>query len=416
MKQKLFKQILTVLLLLVTMPMLADDPVTHGAPYRMWTVPTVFCVDQPVTFYFDMTDSGFKEGVDLYLWCWNPSEPDAGHWENSSDFAKLTYEGDNVYSMTITPTKYFSGGTTGKTEQEIYDICQTDDWPGFWARLKTKEGGEQSDVFQAPDSRATWKEFAASGDAVKFYAASFQGKTLALTDKFTLDKALTIVFNPDLFTVGGKTMNEFAQQAGFGGFKLHSGLNDWTYLQGVKVWIDGCMQKTDITRQTNGFYTLSMKSPYDYYSWNYADDGSRAETGLETDTQIDNLAWLVVGILNGDWGGTCPDQSTKAGTAEAYPDPIFSYFPSKVSALDFITFIRQYNGKRDGELTWTITAGGKTFTGKMDGSRDKRQGTANLLKELSGSNAQSMTVTITNEAGKAVVTAEIPLVPISEIE
>ena len=271
------------LLLAVLLPQqsLANDPVTRKAPNRMWTVPTVFEVDQPVTFYFDMTDAGFREGVDLYLWCWNPSEPDAGNWENSSDFAKLTYEGDNIYSRTMTPTKYFSSGAASdKTEQDIYNLCQTDDWPGFWARLKTKDGSEQSDVFQAPDSRQTWKAFKESGNAVQFYSAQFQGNTLNLTDKFTLDKALTIVFNPDVFTVGGKTMTEFAAQAGFGGFKLHSGLNDWTYLQGVKVWIPDCMEKTDIKKQTNGMYTLSMKTVWDYYSYQYADDGSRQDNNL----------------------------------------------------------------------------------------------------------------------------------------
>lgn len=392
----------------------AADTVDHGAPYRVWTVPTVFSVDEPVTFYFDMTDTGFKEGVDLYLWCWNPSEPDAGNWENSSDFARLTYEGENVYSMTITPTKYFSGGTTGKTEQEIYDLCQTDDWPGFWARLKTRDGSEESDVFRVSDSRVQWKEFAASGNGVQFYSTSFTGNTLTLTDKFTLNRPLTIVFNPDVFTVGGKTMTEFAKQDGFGGFKLHSGLNDWTFQQGVKVWIDGCMNKTDIHRLTNGYYALSMKSPFDYYSENYADDGSLASTGLTADEQIDNLAWLVVGIINNDWGGTCPDQLTKAGTAEVYPDPVFTVFPSKVSSEDIITFIRQYNGKRDGNITWELKAGSKTFSGTLEGNRDKRRGSANLLKELAGLNVESMTLTLRNESGTELVKTEIPLVSIDK--
>ena len=401
------------LLLAVLLPQqsLADDPVTRKAPNRMWTVPTVFEVDQPVTFYFDMTDAGFREGVDLYLWCWNPSEPDAGNWENSSDFAKLTYEGDNIYSMTMTPTKYFSSGAASdKTEQDIYNLCQTDDWPGFWARLKTKDGSEQSDVFQAPDSRQTWKAFKESGNAVQFYAAQFQGNTLNLTDKFTLDKALTIVFNPDVFTVGGKTMTEFAAQAGFGGFKLHSGLNDWTYLQGVKVWIPDCMEKTDIKKQTNGMYTLSMKTVWDYYSYQYADDGSRQDNNLAADEQIDNMAWLVVGILNGDWGGTSPDQTTKAGTAEVYPDPVFTMFPTKVSAMDILTLIRQYNGKRDGVLTWTLEAGNKKFSGKMNGTRDKRQASVNLIKELAGTSASTMKLTISNEAGATLLTTDIPLV------
>ena len=401
------------LLLAVLLPQqsLADDPVTRKAPNRMWTVPTVFEVDQPVTFYFDMTDAGFREGVDLYLWCWNPSEPDAGNWENSSDFAKLTYEGDNIYSMTMTPTKYFSSGAASdKTEQDIYNLCQTDDWPGFWARLKTKDGSEQSDVFQAPDSRQTWKAFKESGKAVQFYSAQFQGNTLNLTDKFTLDKALTIVFNTDVFTVGGKTMTEFAAQAGFGGFKLHSGLNDWTYLQGVKVWIPDCMEKTDIKKQTNGIYTLSMKTVWDYYSYQYADDGSRQDNNLAADEQIDNMAWLVVGILNGDWGGTSPDQTTKAGTAEVYPDPVFTMFPTKVSAMDILTLIRQYNGKRDGVLTWTLEAGNKKFSGKMNGTRDKRQASVNLIKELAGTSASTMKLTISNEAGATLLTTDIPLV------
>lgn len=412
--KKLFNILFTLFVCLASAASVSAETIDHAGPYRMWTVPAVFSVDEPVTFYFDMTDSGFKEGADLYLWCWNPSEPDAGNWENSSDFAKLTYEGENVYSMTITPTKYFSGGTTGKTEQEIYDICQTDDWPGFWARLKNKDGSEESDVFQAPDCRQQWKEFAASGSGVQVYATSFTGKTLTITDKFTLNRPLTMVFNPDVFTVGGKTMTEFAQQAGFGGFKLHSGLNDWTFQQGVKVWIEGCMNKTDIHKLSNGYYTLSMKSPFNYYSENYADDGSIASTGLTADEQINNLAWLVVGIINGDWGGTCPDQLTKAGTAEVYPDPVFNVFPSKVSAKDIITFTRQYNGKRDGNLTWELKAGDKTFTGTMDGSRDKRRGSANLLKELAGLNVQSMTLTVRNEAGSVLVSTEIPLVAVDE--
>lgn len=98
--------LITVLLMYCATALQAQT-IDHGAPQRMWTVPTVFEVDKPVTFYFDMTDTGFKEGTELYLWCWNPTEPDAGNWGHSSDFAHLTYEGDNIYSITMTPTSYF---------------------------------------------------------------------------------------------------------------------------------------------------------------------------------------------------------------------------------------------------------------------------------------------------------------------
>lgn len=403
------KTLLLLSVLLSSLLSLSAETVDHGGPSKMWTVPTVFEVDQPVTFYFDMTDAGFKEGVDLYLWCWNPAEPDAGNWEHSSDFAHLTYEGDNIYSITMTPTKYFSNGT-GKTEEEIYNTCLTDDWPGFWARLKTRDGGEESAVFQAPDSRTTWKALKESGNGVTFEAASFQGSTLNLTDKFTLLQPLTIVFNPSIFQVGGVTMNEFAKKPGFQSFNLHSGLNDWTYLQNVAVWLPDCMKKTELKKQTNGFYTISMKTVYDYYKSKYADDGSTVSTGLETDTEIDNLAWLVVGVINNDWGGTSPDQVTKAGTAEVYPDPQFSVFPSKVSSQDIITFTRKYNGKRDGEITYTIVAGDKTVTGVMTGNRDKRQASVNLLDALKGVQTDKIVVTLTNAAGATLVSTEIPLV------
>ena len=73
-------------------------------------------------FYYDLTDVGFQEGVDLYLWAWQPTEPDAGHGGNSSDFAKLEYVGNNIYKKTMVPTQYFNS-----------DVSKFEDdaWPGF---------------------------------------------------------------------------------------------------------------------------------------------------------------------------------------------------------------------------------------------------------------------------------------------
>ncbi|WP_338337376.1 hypothetical protein [Marseilla massiliensis] len=76
----------------------------------------------------------------------------------------------------------------------------------------------------------------------------------------------------------------------------------------------------------------------------------------------------------------------------------------------------QYNGKLDGELAYTITVGGKTITGVMDGKRDKRQTSINLLDELKGIKALEMNLSIRNASGKEVVNTMIPLVPLSEVE
>ena len=89
------KKILFTLLCLLPLAMYAGGQKV-GTP-KCWTVPAVFTADEEVTFYYDMTDVGFQEGVDLYLWAWQPTEPDAGHGGNSSDFAKLEYLGNNIY-------------------------------------------------------------------------------------------------------------------------------------------------------------------------------------------------------------------------------------------------------------------------------------------------------------------------------
>ena len=384
-------------LLLMLWPLVAGASTKVGTP-KCWTVPAVFTGDQEVSFYYDVTDVGFPEGIDLYLWAWQPTEPDAGNGNNSSDFAKLEYLGNNIYRKTMVPTEYFH------VDKSKFEDAN---WPGFWQQLKTKEDNLWSTEFAAPDSRLEWQDFQQSGKPVKFYSGM---KSTGFTEAFTLGNPLTIVFNPDLFQVGGVSMTEFAQRAGFGGFKLHSGLNDWTYLQGVKVWIPGCMDKVAIQPLSNGCYSISMTSPYDYYSWQYADDGSRQDNGLESDAQVENLAWLVVGIVNGDWGGTSPDQNTKAGSAAPYPDPVFSVFPSRVSTRDILTLTREYNERTSGDLTYTITAGSKTVTGTMTGVRDKREATIDLVSQLAGISASELHLVVTIAKGATLIDTVIPLV------
>lgn len=395
---------LMMLLMAMTFALNSKASTKVGMPV-CWTVPAVFTPDQEVTFYYDVTDVGFPEGVDLYLWAWQPSEPDAGNGDNSSEFAKLTYLGDNIYCKTMVPTEYF---------HTTVDAMTNADWAGFWQQLKTKRDDLWSTEFAAPDSRQEWETISKNADQGVFV---YSGKKVKnFTDKWTLNEPLTFVFNPKVFTVAGKTMEEFSTTVGFEGFKIHSGMDDWTYKQLVKVWIPGSMEKTNVQKLSNGYYSWSMTSPYDYYSWNYADDGTKASTGLESDYEPTNIAWLMVGIVNGEWGGKCADQSTKAGQAVPYPDPSFSYFPSKLTANDILTLTRLYNGKLDGDLNCKIIAGNKELTGVLDGNRDKRQLSVNLLDDVTDKTISDLKVVITNKAGVKVVDTTIPLVPLSEVE
>ena len=81
-----------------------------------------------------------------------------------------------------------------------------------------------------------------------------------------------------------------------------------------------------------------------------------------------------------------------------------------VSTKDILTLTRQYNGRTDGDLTYTIVAGSKTITGTMPGVRDKRETTIDLNKELQGVEASELKVTITNARGIKVVESTVPLV------
>ena len=235
------KKVLFALMCLFPLALFADGVELPNAP-KCWTVPAVFTADEEVTFYYDMTDVGFQEGVDLYLWAWQPTEPDAGHGGNSSDFAKLEYLGNNIYKKTMVPTEYFH-----------CDVAKFEDanWPGFWQRLKTKDGSMWSGVFAAPDSRSEFEAFKKSGAGIQFFSGK---KSAGFTEKFALDDPLTVLFNPDVYKLGGKTMTELAKDADFVTFGVHSGLNDWTVLQTLDVWRPAVLAKAGLKKLSNGLY------------------------------------------------------------------------------------------------------------------------------------------------------------------
>lgn len=393
---------------LFPLALFADGVELPNAP-KCWTVPAVFTADEEVTFYYDMKGVGFQEGVDLYLWAWQPTEPDAGHGGNSSDFAKLEYLGNNIYKKTMVPTEYFH-----------CDVAKFEDanWPGFWQRLKTKDGSMWSGVFAAPDSRSEFEAFKKSGAGIQFFSGK---KSAGFTEKFALDDPLTVLFNPDVYKLGGKTMTELAKDADFVTFGVHSGLNDWTVLQTLDVWRPAVLAKAGLKKLSNGLYAWNIGIPSEYYAFNPQDPGQADKPTILADPDkkaafvLENMTYNVIKVIKdaagaNQWGVNTGDQTQKAGQAVPYPDPLFSVFPTRVSTKDILTLTRQYNGRTDGDLTYTIVAGSKTITGTMPGVRDKRETTIDLNKELQGVEASELKVTITNARGIKVVESTVPLV------
>lgn len=402
------KKVLFALMCLFPLALFADGVELPNAP-KCWTVPAVFTADEEVTFYYDMTGVGFQEGVDLYLWAWQPTEPDAGHGGNSSDFAKLEYLGNNIYKKTMVPTEYFH-----------CDVAKFEDanWPGFWQRLKTKDGSMWSGVFAAPDSRSEFEAFKKSGAGIQFFSGK---KSTGFTEKFALDDPLTVLFNPDVYKLGGKTMTELAKDADFVTFGVHSGLNDWTVLQTLDVWRPAVLAKAGLKKLSNGLYAWNIGIPSEYYASNPQDPGQADKPTILADPDkkaafvLENMTYNVIKVIKdaagaNQWGVNTGDQTQKAGQAVPYPDPMFSVFPTRVSTKDILTLTRQYNGRTDGDLTYTIVAGSKTITGTMPGVRDKRETTIDLNKELQGVEASELKVTITNARGIKVVESTVPLV------
>ena len=452
------KIFLASLMLLMSMVTFAAEEL--GVP-KYYTVPAVFGPNDQVTIYFDMSETGFQDGVDLYWWCWQPTEPDAGNWEKSSDFAKLKYEGDYMYSKTFVPVDYFfQNQDRFATKEDLAAFMNNagdGGWgeAGYWSRLKTVGDEQQSGVFCINHTRDEVIAFKDSGKDIQVMSGSGANSIYAgYTDKWTMDKPLSILFNGDLVKVGGKTLNELGAEgilvgthAGVAG--IYTDENDEEIFydfvdppakninQQWNVWRQGCLDKAGLHEIGNGIWQWNVETPQRYFSYNpvNADEGpvgTDATYGpyILTDGGIvgpdgnpapspDFFGSFVAqsikfGLVTVDWSASQFGFEFKAGTAEVYPDPQFSYFPSKFSKYDILTLIRQYNGRTDGELQWTITAGQKTFSGIMKGDRNKRQGYANLFNELSGISATTIHVTIKNAKDAVVVDEDLPLTEVDE--
>ena len=127
-----------------------STPVATASPVTVLGNPSgTYALDAPVTWTFDLSNSGFKAGQDVYMYAWSPSNPDPTY-TNSTSISKLTYAGGMNWTMSLTPTAYF-----GKTIVEI----QTSS--GFWMKLKDQTGKIETSTFNVP--------FTISGNTQNFY-------------------------------------------------------------------------------------------------------------------------------------------------------------------------------------------------------------------------------------------------------
>lgn len=353
------KIIYTILLALLMAPHFTQAQEAAGTVGSMSSFPVVYKYDEKVTWYFDLSGTTFAETEEVYMWIWSPSEPDAGHWENSSDFAKLKYEGNKVWSFTLTPTQYFS-----RTAAEIAASN------GFWFRLKNKNGSKQTDV--ANMAYTDFSSFYTANELIKAYPS-----------KPTIDKGVSILFNANLAP----------GFAGASSVHFHSGLNNWDIKQEYQAWLPDVVEKTKLKDLGNGFYKMDL-IPKQYYN---APDGYVME----------NLVFLMI---KDNWAGTTPDQVLYAGAYTPPPPPVFGFFPSQISQKDFLGMSRKNNEPGVNKLLYTITAGTKTISGEFNGGTNEIKGFVNLVSELNGiPGLKEIHVVVKDNKDKPISDTTIPL-------
>jgi len=326
---------------------------------KIWSYPIVYQYDEEVTWYFDLSGTTFTELEDLYIWIWSPSEPDAGNWENSSDFAKLSYQENGVWSITLIPTEYFS--------MSAADIAAS---TGFWLRLKNKDGSKQSGVGQIPYT--LFDDFESSSELIRSYP-----------NKPSIDEGLSILFNANLAD-------------GFEGAEsvhLHSGLNDWEVTQEYQAWLPEISSKTQFKDLGGGIYKIDL-IPSEYY-------------GTEEGYIMTTLNFLIVVK---DWAASSSDQLLTAAEYIAPPPPEFKFFPLQISQKDFLGMIRTNNERGVTSLKYIIKAADKVITGELKGNMDRIIGFVDLVTALDGMNTlNQIHIKVVDTNDQLVIDTDIPL-------
>lgn len=381
------KNILSVLMALVAiiLPLKGFATDELGEPAKMWTYPVVYALDEEVTWYFDMTGAGFDDGQDLYLWAWSPSEPDAGNFDNSSEFAKLEYVGNMVWKKTLTPSKYFN-----------MSVADMEASAGFWMRLKVKGNEKQSGVINMNWTVAELADFKNSGKEVQIYP-----------EKFYMDEPLSILVNANLLWSGGV-------QGGFDGeeIHMHAGLNnfDANAIAEYQAWIPEISEKTKLKNIGGGIYKIDL-TPRTYFGLNNEPPVADGYVMENIEFLFPTKDWVKVGAAkDGNFIISAPG-------AIIPPDPVFYFFPQKFSQYDILTLVRTNNEKNSKGLEYKITAGTKVITGDFSGNATEMKAFVDLLTQLAGvGEISKVNLQVNDKNGKEIVKTDIPLVPVSELE
>lgn len=366
------------------------------AQVTITTSPVVYAPDEEVTWYFDMSDLMQVEGEPFYIWTWAPSNPEdvlgtEDGWNNPSDACTLKYVGNGVYSLTMVPTEFY-----GVTAEELYANSDI-----FWLNIRNEVKVDVTGSLQAPHPfNSEFQNFLDTGRDLQVYPSVF-----------TMRDNISILVNISQLNIDGQGAGALLGKD-FGNLHMHSGPNNYAdHVVEANMGDPALVEKTMLKKVNFGegyIYKMDMK-PEEYYSI--------TDEEIMGGYQMTNIAfslpttdWVYRGITAGgeDFVLTC-------GEVEPEPDPVFSYFPLRLSRLDFLTLNRRYD---DGiaNLDYEIIAGSTVLTGSFGGTRQLRTVTINLLDALQDEGDVNRLHVVITRNGNVVEERDIPLIPVSEIE
>lgn len=337
-------------------------------PDRMWTVPAVYTMDEPVTWYFDFASADhLADGEQLYLWIWAPTNPTGAP-------IPIQYSGDRVWSISFTPTEFF-----GMTVEQLFANTEN-----FYFLIRDLDATKLSGTLSLPKTDHI-RDFVERGEQMAFAPADFQ-----------LGSTLTVLFNANLvdgFLPAPATVH------------MHGGLNDWDVQQQFQVWLPEIREKTLFRHVGNGIYKKDLV-PQTYF-------------GVTEEYEFQNMVF-VVAKYNGneaspDWAGASPDYRIIAPGVPEPPPPVLSFFPLKVSIHDILVITRD-NNLRGQRLSYTIVGGGKSISGDMEGAMTRQRAYIQLAREFGGLNIGSLRVSIKDQNGTAIYDQDMPLMTVDNLK
>jgi hypothetical protein len=351
-----------------------------GRIAEIWTQPAVFTATDSVSWFFDVTGTdlaGETEGV--YLWSWFPTEPDAGNFNNSSDFAALTHVEGNIWRMDMVPTEYY--GVEASTITAFYGL------------LKNDNGSKVTDAF-APDQ--------VPPNDIKIYDLSYI-KGTALIDyypkEFTTDRPLSILINANNTWSGCETSAVQGDLATASNVHMHGGVNFWD----IQVQNNAAnLEKTLLTDLGDGIYRMDL-IPDEYFA-------------LPEGYVVSNINMV---FADAAWAHTgsdvaCADFLIIAPEAPEIIPPELLFFPQKISKKDLLIITRENNEPSVTNLYYTITAGDIEITGELEGNADAMRAYIDLVTPLKDAGAlDKINVVITDNNDRIITNTDIYLIQLN---